>query len=194
MIKDSPQRYGLISQLFHWVMAFFLIKQTVGVIAGYVNDADNVVSHFLHGSHQPTGVIILALVGVRIAWVSYQAQRPPQEGKLGQLARFSHILLYVLMVLVPVSGLLLIWGEGKGLEVYGVTLFSEGEATSWAETLGGALHTPLSWTLCILMTGHIVAALLHHFVLRDRTLIRMLGLRPGSSSTGPLKTETGNHD
>lgn len=178
MITDSPQRYGLISQLFHWVMAFYLIRQTVGVIAGYVNDADNVVSHFLHGSHQPTGVIVLFLVMLRLAWISTQkGHRPTHEGRVEQVAAFTHWLLYALMVLAPASGLLLIWGEGKSLAVYGWTLFSEGDTTDWAVTLGSLLHTPLSWALCVLMVGHIVAALYHHFVLRDKILLRMIGNR-----------------
>jgi cytochrome b561 len=181
MIKDSPQQYGLISQLFHWVMALYMVKQTVGVLAGYVNEADNFVSHFLHGSHQPTGIIILALVAMRLVWISFQAgQRPPQLGKFGQLARFSHVLLYVLMLLVPISALLLIWGEGKALTIYGVILFDEGASTEWAATVGGFLHTPLSWTLCILMIGHILAGLFHHFVLKDTALIRMLGFKLGA--------------
>lgn len=188
MITDSPQRYGLISQLFHWVMAFYLIRQTVGVIAGYVNDADNAVSHFLHGSHQPTGVIILVLVILRLAWMSTQkGHRPVNEGRLGQVASLTHALLYALMVLASASGLLLIWGKGKGLALYGVTLFEEGEATDWAVTLGSFLHTPLSWTLCVLIGLHILAALYHQLILRDRTLFRMLGTKSGWSASSSKK-------
>lgn len=165
-------------------MAFYLIRQMVGVIAGYVNEADNVVSHFLHGSHQPTGVIILVLVILRLAWIATQkGHRPAHEGRLGQVASLTHGLLYVLMVLASASGLLLIWGKGKGLALYGVILFEEGKTTDWAVALGSFLHTPLSWTLCILMTGHIGAALFHHFVLGDKTLFRIIGTRfrkPGS--------------
>jgi cytochrome b561 len=40
-----------------------------------------------------------------------------------------------------------------------------------------AIHEILANTLVILAALHAVAALIHHWVLRDRTLIRML---PGS--------------
>lgn len=176
MLKDSNDVYGRVSQALHWVMAFYLIRQAVGVLAGYVNEAENVVSHFLEGKHQPTGVAILVLLLIRLAWVATQAgHRPRHPGTAGKFAVGGHLLLYILMLLVPVTGLLIAWGKGKGLQAYGLTLFKAGPEVEWAIALGRTLHTPVGWMLMVLIGGHIAIALYHHFVIHDRTMSRMLG-------------------
>jgi hypothetical protein len=50
----------------------------------------------------------------------------------------------------------------------------------------GVAHEWIAWIIIVLATGHALAALFRHFVLRDDVLWRMLpGLRPGGVQTAP---------
>jgi cytochrome b561 len=94
---------------------------------------------------------------------------------LDQLGRLAHYALYALLVAAPVVGIVLQFARGDALPVFG--LFEV--ASPWAadRAFAGAVkevHEVLANALVILAALHAAAALLHHFALHDRTLLRML--------------------
>ena len=77
------------------------------------------------------------------------------------------------MVLMPVTGMLTMIGDGYGLTVFGMELVAGGDEIPWMATVG-SLHSPIAWGLLVLIAGHAGIALLHHFVKKDGVLRRMI--------------------
>ena len=176
MKPDTPERYGTISRLLHWGMAVLVIWQVLKVF-DRIDDGEHWVGQTLVPWHVSIGTLILLLVLIRIGWaLRNRRQRPPapQPPLLGFVARAGHVLLYVALVAMPVTGISLLVGNGFGLEAFGLQLIPRGEEIAWLAALGSNLHVPLAWLLIVLVVGHLGAALWHHFVRRDGVLRRML--------------------
>ncbi len=173
MKTDSKQRYGAISRIFHWGMAF-LIGWQVLKIFDRIDDGEHWVGQTLVPWHISIGTLVLALVVLRILWATKQrGRRPEQDPATAFLVNAGHFLLYAGMVLMPVTGIMTMGGNGYGLNVFGMQLIAQGEEIAWMAKLG-SVHSPIAWILVILIAGHAGIALLHHFVKKDDVLRRMI--------------------
>ncbi|MGC3872535.1 cytochrome b [Halomonas sp. GXIMD04776] len=173
--RDTQRRYGVVSLLFHWTMALLVIVQFMA-LSGYINDGDHWIGNTIVPWHVDVGLLLLVLVSLRIIWMLSQRQQRPEvhgQGAMQLLAKGGHFLLYACMVLMPVTGILLMVGGGHGLGFLGIELVAESEKKiSWAVALG-EWHAQISWLFVALVLGHFAAALYHHFVKHDDTLLRM---------------------
>ena len=83
-------------------------------------------------------------------------------------------LLYLCMLIMPLSGILMSQAGGHEVALFGLGLPTlMGESKDIHEVLG-AVHGITSKVLIVLLLAHIGAALFHHFKLKDDTLKRML--------------------
>jgi cytochrome b561 len=126
--------------------------------------------------HQSLGFLVLVLVAVRLLWrLVNPLPQPLGAGLASRLAVLMHWALYALMIAQPLSGWLLIQAEGHQLALFGrmslPALVGESEVL---EGVMEALHGGIWVVLAIAALGHVAAALKHHFIDRDRTLVRML--------------------
>jgi len=91
-------------------------------------------------------------------------------------SKLGHLALYAGLFALMISGYLISTADGRGIEVFG--LF-EVPATLTTipdqEDVAGVVHEYLAWGLVIFAGLHALAALKHHFIDRDATLVRMLG-------------------
>jgi cytochrome b561 len=177
MVYDSTRVYGRVTQALHWWMAVLLILQGLNslliLILGGGREG-NPVSMVLGPQHRVFGIAVLLLVLSHIVWaITQRGHRPKHLGLSGRLAVAGHIALFLFVLIVSITGPLLDWGRGEELKIYGVLLFNAGPERAWAIALG-SLHANLSWTLIILIGGHIAVALYHQFVLRDNLIARMI--------------------
>lgn len=172
MIRDSIERYGSITRLFHWGMALLIGWQMLKFF-DRISDGEHWVGQTLVPWHISIGTLLLILIVVRIAWVAKQNERPAQNPTIALLVRVGHGLLYVSMVLMPVTGILAMVGGGYGLSAFGIQIVPRGEEIPWMSSVG-SLHSPVAWLLLILVAGHIGMALLHHFLWKDDTLRRIV--------------------
>ena len=98
---------------------------------------------------------------------------------LDRAGRLAHYALYALLIAAPVAGIVLQFARGEPLQLFGLA-----EITSpWSANRAFArtvkeVHEVLANGLVIFAGFHAAAALVHHWVFRDRTLVRML---PGST-------------
>jgi cytochrome b561 len=132
----------------------------------------------LYALHKATGLIILALVVVRIIWrLINPAPVLPDTLKPHErvLAGVTHTGLYVLILAMPVTGYIINSASGFPMTLYGLVTVpnlipSDGDLQDLAEVV----HIWLSRLLIAVVFLHLGAALKHHFVLKDDTLLRML--------------------
>ena len=177
--RNSSSHYGLVSILMHWLVAlavfglFGLGYWMVGLdyYSSWYKTAPDL--------HKSTGLVLLALMLVRLLWRWLSPPPPalPDHGRMTRLAsKLGHGFLYLGLLLLMLSGYLISTADGRAIEVFG--LFSV-PATLTAipnqEDVAGLVHEYLAWALVIFAGIHALAALKHHFIDRDRTLVRMFG-------------------
>lgn len=175
MLKDTPNRYGTLTRLIHWVMAALIVLQFLK-LGDRINDGEHWIGQTIVPLHGSLGILLLVLIIVRLIWsIGQSSQRPQYDGLQRILVKAGHGLLYLCMILVPLSGMARPLGAGYGLKMFGNQLVQgTGEKTEWLLAFS-QIHAPLTWAFVALAIGHIAAALYHHFVLKDQTLVRMAG-------------------
>ena len=176
MRRDTPERYGTVSRVFHWSIALLVAWQALKIF-DRIADGEHWVGQTLVPWHISVGVLVLLLVVPRIVWaLRNRGNRPPAPPPpaLGFLARAGHVALSAALVLMPVTGIGIMIGNGYGLSVFGIELVAGGAKIPWLAAFGGAVHSPLAWLLIAMVIGHAAMALVHHFVKKDGVLRRML--------------------
>jgi cytochrome b561 len=132
--------------------------------------------------HITLGVLLGVVLLIRIAWRSRSGRRLPlASGRIaGHIARIVHWSLYAGVVSVVVLGMLNAWARGDSL----FSLFHIPKLFPAAPQLKPTveyLHKTLANALLIVAAAHALVAVVHHFILRDGTLRRML---PGGQAKG----------
>ena len=173
MMKDTPDRYGTLTRLIHWTMAALILLQFLK-LGDRINDGEHWIGQTIVPLHGSLGILLLVLIIVRLVWsIKQRSQRPQYEGLQRILAKGGHGLLYLCMILVPLTGMARPLGAGYGLKLFGNQLVEgDGQKIEWLLAFS-QIHAPLTWAFVVLAIGHIGAALNHHFVLKHATLTRM---------------------
>lgn len=135
----------------------------------------------LYSWHKWVGVTVFLLALVRLAWrLSHTPPDLPESmGRAAKrLAHAGHWVLYVVMLAIPLSGWLM--SSAKGFQTVWFGILPLPDLLSRDRELGNVLaqvHVTLNWVFIVLLAGHILAALMHQFVNKDRLLERMLPAR-----------------
>lgn len=176
MIKNSEQRFGIITILFHWLMAILIIGLlALGVYMTRIPISATKLK--LYGLHKEFGVLALFLVFIRIVWriinINPSLSSLPRWERIA--ARAMHYLFYLLMFAVPISGWLLTSSAGLPVSFFGLFILPDVVAANDSSLqLYIAIHKWLAYGLMVAITGHIAAALKHHFINKDDILRRMV--------------------
>lgn len=175
MIADSVQRYGTFTRFLHWTMAVLVLLQFLK-LGDRIQDGEHWIGQTIVPFHISIGILILPLVVIRLLWaLSQRRQRPRHPGAIMLLVNVGHFLLYLSMFLLPLTGIAYMLGEGYGLTFFGIELAARSdEKIEWLIAFG-SWHPVIAIAFVLLVVGHIGAALFHHFIRRDQTLIRMAG-------------------
>ena len=177
--RNTSARYGLVSVVLHWLVAlvvFGLFALGFWMVGLSYYDPWRQSAPDLHKS---IGILLFAVMLLRVLW--RQLNPAPaalaSHGRLTRLAsKLGHGVLYLGLFGVMISGYLISTADGRGIEVFG--LFSVPATLtgiSQQEDIAGAIHEYLAWGLVIFAGLHGLAALKHHFIDRDSTLLRMFG-------------------
>jgi cytochrome b561 len=177
MIKDTAKNYGIISILLHWISAFTIIFLfALGVYMtglGYYDDW----YHKGPALHISLGILLFFATLLRLIWrktnITPENLSPNKPANL--VAKLIKIILYILIFIVSITGYFITTAEGQAAEVFnwfGLPATVELDASQ--VDIAGEIHEYAAWLIIIIATLHAGAALLHHFVFKDRTLKRML--------------------
>ena len=169
----AGQGYTATARFLHWLIAAVVLLQ---IPAGFL--IVNFDLGAIYSLHKSMGVLILALVIIRLLWrLSHPA--PPLPSDIPALQRVAaqgmHWVLYILLICQPLVGWIATSAYPAPVPVFGVfempPIWWEDRAMSDALF---TLHRWLGVAITALLMGHIGAALYHHFIRRDDVLLRML--------------------
>lgn len=177
-LRNSADGYGAVALSLHWLT---VVLVAVAWATGTFDDVlpkgvARAAGSFVHIS---VGVAILLTLAARLLWRLTDPPPEPAPSVLGawldRTARLAHVALYALLVAVPVVGIVLQFARGEALPLFGLGDI----ASPWVRDRAFArsakeLHEVLADALVMLAVLHAAAALVHHWVFRDRTLVRML--------------------
>ena len=193
----SIQRPNAGSVTFHWGgAALVFLALLAGLFAVYYSSgccaADRRTAYLLHAY---AGLAVLGLVVLRLMFrvrYSWPNTGPntgrPGKARIGDLAAsVIHWALYGMMILIPLTGWIMASGMGccwyvPGLPDVNLLSFGIGDTTSADIGTAYRVHTTLVWLIIGLIALHVSAALVHHLILKNDTLDRMLPGRLGQKA------------
>jgi cytochrome b561 len=186
---NNPKSYTKIAIILHWIVALGLITNIVlALLIPYVGDGN---IRFVIDSHKSIGITLLGFALLRVVWRF--THQPPEysyiQPKLERLAAHgTHLLLYTLMLMIPISGWMhdSAWKSASEISMYWFGLFEWPRITPIMELepvlkehlhdIFGGMHTWFSYALYLFSGIHIAAALMHHYSKKNR--VRGRGILP----------------
>ncbi|TXI71583.1 MAG: cytochrome b [Limnohabitans sp.] len=168
--------YTPVAKGLHWLMAVLIL----GLLALGIYMSDLPLSPQkleLYSWHKWFGVTVFLLLWLRLAWrVTHRPPALPEtlSAPMRLAAHAGHAALYLLMLAIPLSGWLM--SSAKGFQTVWFGVLPIPDLLGRDRELGDLLqqvHKLLNLLLMLTLAGHVLAALWHHFVLKDDTLRRM---------------------
>jgi cytochrome b561 len=169
-------RYGVVSRLFHWVTVL-LVLVMIPVGLTMIQAIPRPVQDPLFILHKAIGPIVFVVVVLRLIWRAFNPPPPlPADMPRWQriAARTVHALLYVCLLVMPITGYVRVTTGGFPLEflqALGIPpLFAKNEPVG---EVFSTIHAITVTLLLILIAMHVGAAAYHGLVRRDGVFSRM---------------------
>jgi cytochrome b561 len=191
-LRNASHRYGLMAMWLHWTIAIAIIALlAMGAVMVRLTPGSS-LQFDLYQLHKSVGIAVLALSVARLLWRLFDPVPPlPVSLKRWEaaLARATHIGFYVLVVVLPLSGWMMVSASIWNIPTVVFGLFTlphlpvlgSLQDKKPVEDALKEVHEALAIGIFMLLLLHVAGALKHHFVLRDDTLARMLPRRrPGA--------------
>jgi cytochrome b561 len=178
MLRDSIKGYGLVAIFFHWVtgslvLALFFLgvyMMTLGLHSPYLIKAPQL--------HISLGIAVTILMSARFLWrLSSQSPKSLASPRtFGYFAeKFIKGLLYFIVFVVLGTGYIVSTSDGQTISCFGLfEVPSLRQYTAVGINRAANIHKYVAWAIVATVALHALAALGHHFIKRDRTLVRML--------------------
>ncbi|MCS0497267.1 cytochrome b/b6 domain-containing protein [Ancylobacter sp. MQZ15Z-1] len=173
----SADRHDGLTIALHWATAVLVLAQFASAHVWEFLPRGTPLRHALISTHVALGIVFALVVLTRIVWrLARPHALPPAGGPLERLAAGTvHLALYALLLAQAVLGFLFGWSAGGGLRFFDLfavpPLIVLGRENSH---LLAEMHNAVAWTLIGVAGLHAAAALLHHHLLRDDVLRRMV--------------------
>lgn len=182
-MQNTQDAYGAVAKALHWLSAILILG---GWLLGQTLDwFPKSMEPGLKLAHVWSGLGVVALLAARLAWRLSGPQPDPIPSALdpwlARAATAGHLLLYALLLAVPIAGIVLSFARGEPVSLFGLYEI----ASPWARDRAFArnareVHELLANAIMLVAALHAAAALMHHYLLGDATLARML---PGRRKT-----------
>ena len=176
-MAEPRNRYSTVSLVLHWLIAALVATQVLLIMVRDVAAGD--VARELLGLHKSVGLGILILTLGRLGWrIAHPAIPLPDTMTRWRklLARTTHILFYVLLIGMPLSGWAASSAAGRDILWFGLFQWPLLPIGGGRETAGAlmTMHGIAAKALYVLIVLHLAGALRHHFIDRDNVLHRMI--------------------
>ncbi len=177
-VRNSDHGYGILTISIHWIFALaFIGLFATGLYMVELTYYDPLYKT-LPDLHRSIGITLAALLLFRFVWRMTNRQPKPEPNLKPYEIKASeavHGLLYLFPLAIMLSGYLITTADGSSIDVFG--LFEVPAllpAQKGREDIAGAVHFYLAYGTIGLVGLHMLAALKHHFIEKDRTLLKML--------------------
>jgi cytochrome b561 len=178
VLRNTSESYGWVSIILHWLMTVAIFAMFgLGLWMVELNYYDSWY-HDAPYIHKSVGMLLLFTLVFRSGWRVINI-RPRLLGAAWEkfIALIVHRTHYLLLFAITITGYLIPTAEGAGIDVFGwfkvpaSFLFTREQAD-----LIGSIHLYVARAIVGLAAVHAGAALKHHFIDRDQTLLRMFGI------------------
>jgi cytochrome b561 len=174
----GSRKYGSSAIAIHWLVLLLVVAAYACILLRENYPRGSEIREALKGWHFSLGLTVLAVMSIRVALRSFVWKAPeitpPVPPWLTIPAAAAHIALYLLLLAMPVAGWLILSAEGDPIRFWGLELPALmapnkefAEQVKEVHEIGGTVGY-------FLIGAHAVAALFHHYVIKDDTLVRML--------------------
>jgi len=183
MTPSRSSLYDPLSRAFHWITAIAVTIAFILGPGGFGRMMKKGIDPATQSDvvwHETLGVLVFALTLMRLCWVALRPVAPQfsmapwmhNAGKLVQLA------LWFLILALPVTAILTLGGEGHPLTLLGgfriehmpwIADSAIAKLADWGD-VHGLLGDAVMWLAGL----HALAAIFHHFILKDGVLMAML--------------------
>jgi cytochrome b561 len=179
----TTERYDPLTLALHWLtVALVLTLWSIAQVWGWL-PRGSAPRHAAQALHVSLGMVFILVLLARLLWRATAGRRlapPPGPRLLEWGARAAHGALYLLLILMAISGPLNRSAGGDPLGFFGLVTFPPllAKDKALAETIND-FHGTVATIILILAGIHAAAALAHHYFWRDGVLARMV---PGLAS------------
>ncbi|MCC2637755.1 MAG: hypothetical protein K0Q68_1474 [Moraxellaceae bacterium] len=176
-LRNTVTRWGPVARFLHWLFLFLLIGAWYAVEMHEDFPKGTPERREWMQLHFAFGISIFVLLWVRLGWrLSGDVPAPLPGPRWQQItSALVHAALYLILIVMPLTGLLSTQLDGRAVSWFG--LVDIPQLLEVNKDLAEGLeefHGDVLWPLLLALVGlHAVAALWHHFVLKDDTLRRM---------------------
>ena len=170
-VFNSYSKYGLLAKLFHWVTFIVLLAQVpFGFYLVGLEFSDERIE--LENIHILVGITVFYLTLFRLIWKFFNPS--PAESKSffkGQIliGKVNHLLLYLSIFAITISGMLKKLYMGETLNFFFFKYGFEKDNFLLADAFY-EVHIYANYLLLVLVTLHILAVVVHHFIFKDKIL------------------------
>lgn len=183
----SSKHYDRMAIFLHWFIAIGIVLLFFLEVIRQEWPKGTFMRDGLKALHNPVGTVLFAVILFRIAWWLFVARtihddKGPTSGLEMLAARMTKLVLYAMMVAIPVSGMLYVFGRGRVID-FGIFEIGSSIKMTLPKSEIDALkdsHEWLGWAILVLAGVHALAALWHHYVRHDNVLRRMLPALKGN--------------
>jgi len=176
MFKNTTNSYGIISRIFHWLMALGII----GIITvGYLmtNMENSQEKWQIYGIHKSFGALLLLLVSLRLGWrlINISPNLPRIMASWERIGYKAGVFfMYILMITMPISGIIMSRSFGHDINIFSLFTIKAMEKNLMLGKIAANIHSYSAIILSLIIGAHTLIALYHHFVKKDILLRRMV--------------------
>jgi cytochrome b561 len=180
MIANSRDSYGWPAIALHWMVAALIFANFgLGLWMGDLPRPDRPYWYAIHAS---IGITVLVILAARTVWALLNPVPDPAAGTPAwqhRAARFTHVTLYALTLMTILFGWFMAAVRRVPIvpDAFGIVPLPSPIAIAGSKDFFEEAHELAAYALIFVAGAHMLAALWHHYRLRDNTLRRMLGSR-----------------
>lgn len=189
----ATNHYNLLSIDLHWLTLALLVAVYALIELRGIYPKGSAAHEAMKTWHFMLGLTVFGIVAVRLLFrLIFRAPpitpAPPDWQRF--LAKAMHSALYLFLIVMPLLGWLTLSAKGKVIPFFGLELPA---LIGPDKSLGGKLedvHETIGTIGYYLIGLHVAAALFHHYVMGDDTVLRMLP-RKKRRAAAPRPSVTG---
>jgi cytochrome b561 len=177
MSETTPTRYTSTAIALHWLIALLLLGQfAFGLTLEDIARGTPERGYYVN-LHKSIGLLIGLLIVLRIAWRLTHKAPPlpdPTPGWQRRAAKFSHLALYLCMLVLPLSGYL-----ASNFSKHGIKFFNAVRWAPWGPddkvlyAFFNQTHHLAAALLALFVAVHLLGVAKHMLIDRDGLLLRM---------------------